>query len=99
MLFDLVLVFITALALGMSLFPVFIKLSSNSKIIDKKEHRKIHLYDVPTLGGVPIFISFLVSVFIWGSLTDLVSLRFLIGSLLFVFFIGLRDDFVWPEPA
>ncbi len=96
--FDIALVFFTALVLGLSIFPVFIRLSSNNKIVDKREARKIHLYEVATLGGVPIFISFLISVFIWGSSPDLQTLRFLIGSLLFVFFIGLRDDFVNLKP-
>jgi UDP-GlcNAc:undecaprenyl-phosphate GlcNAc-1-phosphate transferase len=96
--FDLVLVFLTSLILGLSIFPVFIRLSYNNKITDKREARKIHLHEVPTLGGVPIFVSFLVSLFIWGTYADLLALRFLAGSLLFVFFIGLRDDFVSLKP-
>ena len=74
--FNLVLVFFTALVLGLSLFPVFIRLSSNKKIVDKREPRKIHLNEVPTLGGVPIFcLLFNISVYL-GFIPRLVNSMF-----------------------
>ena len=98
MLFKLVLVFTTAFALGLSLYPVFIKLYTKNDIIDRRETRKVHLNEVPTMGGVPIFLSFLISIFIWLSFTELQHQRYIIGTLLFVFFLGLRDDFVNLKP-
>lgn len=98
MLFKLVLVFTTAFALGLSLYPVFIKLYTKNDLVDRRETRKVHLNEVPTMGGVPIFLAFLISIFIWLSFTELQDQRYIIGSLLFVFFLGLRDDFVNLKP-
>jgi len=95
---DQILIFLTSFVLGLSLYPVFIKLYSKNNIIDKRDIRKIHLNEVPTMGGVPIFIAFLISTFIWISYSELQEKHYLIGSLVFIFFIGLRDDFVNLNP-
>ncbi len=96
--FNLILIFLTSFVLGLSLYPVFIKLYTKNNLIDKRDVRKIHLNEVPTMGGVPIFLAFLVSTFIWISFTELQEQRYLIGTLIFIFFIGLRDDFVSLKP-
>jgi UDP-N-acetylmuramyl pentapeptide phosphotransferase/UDP-N-acetylglucosamine-1-phosphate transferase len=98
MLFKLILVFTTAFVLGLSLYPVFIKLYTKNDIVDRRETRKVHLNEVPTMGGVPIFLAFLISIFIWLSFTELQHQRFIIGTLIFIFFLGLRDDFISLKP-
>jgi UDP-GlcNAc:undecaprenyl-phosphate GlcNAc-1-phosphate transferase len=97
-LIELGLTFCTAFILGLSLHPVFIRLYTSKNIVDKRDVRKVHIKEVPTMGGVPIFISFLVTTFIWLSVSDLVVNRYFIGSLVFILFIGLRDDFVNLKP-
>lgn len=94
MLFKLLLIFFTAFALGLSLYPVFIRLYTKNNIVDKRDVRKVHLNEVPTMGGVPIFLAFLIAIFIWISYSEIQELRYLIGTLVFMFFVGLRDDFV-----
>lgn len=96
--FNLILIFLTSFVLGLSLYPVFIRLYSKNNIVDKRDIRKIHLNEVPTMGGVPVFLAFLVSTFIWISYTELQEQRYLIGTLIFIFFLGLRDDFVNLKP-
>ncbi len=96
--FSYALIFLTALVLGLSLYPVFIRLYTKNNIVDKRDVRKIHLVEVPTMGGVPIFLAFLVAVLIWVNYLDIQEHRFLIGTLIFMFFIGLRDDFVSLKP-
>jgi UDP-GlcNAc:undecaprenyl-phosphate GlcNAc-1-phosphate transferase len=92
------LIFITAFFLGMAIYPVFIRLYTKKNILDRRESRKIHLKEVPTMGGVPLFIAFLVTTFIWSSFADLAENRYLIGSLVFILFVGLRDDFINLKP-
>lgn len=96
--FNLILIFLTSFVLGLSLYPVFIRLYTRNDIIDKRDIRKIHINEVPTMGGVPIFLAFLVSTFIWISFPELQEQRYLVGTLIFIFFIGLRDDFVSLRP-
>jgi len=96
--FDLPLAFLTAYVFGLSLYPVFIKIYSQNNLVDKRDVRKVHLVEVPTMGGVPIFIAFLVSIFIWLSFSELEDQRYFIGALIFIFFLGLRDDFVNLKP-
>ncbi len=96
--FNLILIFFTSFVLGLSLYPVFIRLYTRNDIIDKRDIRKIHINEVPTMGGVPIFLAFLVSTFIWISNPEIQEQRYLIGTLIFIFFIGLRDDFVSLKP-
>ena len=93
------LIFITSFILGMAIYPVFIRLYTKNRIFDKRDSRKIHLQDVPTMGGVPMFIAFLVTIFIWSSFSALAENRFLIGSLIFMMFVGLRDDFINLRPT
>ena len=94
MLFKLLLIFFTAFVSGLSLYPVFIRLYTKNNIVDKRDVRKVHINEVPTMGGVPIFIAFLIAIFIWISYSELQEQRYLIGTLVFMFFVGLRDDFV-----
>ena len=96
--FDLPLIYLTAYVFGLSLYPVFIKLYSKNNLVDKRDVRKVHLVEVPTMAGVPIFIAFLVSIFIWIPSSELQEQRYLIGALIFIFFLGLRDDFVNLKP-
>lgn len=92
--FEFVLIFFTAFASGLSLYPVFIRLYTKNNIVDKRDARKVHINEVPTMGGVPIFLAFLIAIFIWISYTELQEQRYFIGTLVFIFFVGLRDDFV-----
>ena len=96
--FDNGLIFLTAFVLGLSLYPVFIKIYTKNNIVDRKEARKVHLNEVPTMGGVPIFIAFLISIFIWFSYSELQEQRYIIGPLIFIFVLGLRDDFISLKP-
>lgn len=97
-LFELLLVAFTAYALGLSLYPVFISLYERFNLLDKRDRRKVHIKEVPTMGGVPIFIAFIVATFIWLSYIELAQNRYLMGSLVFMLFVGLRDDFINLKP-
>lgn len=46
------------------------------------------------MGGVPIFIGFGISVLIWWGLDLIVVYKLLLGALLLVFILGLRDDLI-----
>lgn len=57
------LAFLTML-ISMIITPVFIKMALKMNATDKPNHRKVHAKPVPTLGGLAIFVSFIIGLLI-----------------------------------
>ncbi|MCU9612996.1 undecaprenyl/decaprenyl-phosphate alpha-N-acetylglucosaminyl 1-phosphate transferase [Caldibacillus lycopersici] len=70
--------------------PFIIKLSKKLGIVDKPNERKVHSRDLPLLGGLAIFISFLIGV-LAVSPDHVVHYSLLLGSLVIIV-IGIIDD-------
>ena len=82
-------VFVTFL-LSLILVPIIKKLAIYIGAMDEPNERKIHHVPMPRLGGVAIFISFLIGYMIFGTInTQMISI--LIGSFLLLL-IGIFDD-------
>ncbi len=89
-------VFIMSLLLVYGLTPFIIRLARALNFVDKPEARKMHLKSVPLLGGLSVFIGFLLlclyDVTISASRSfDHPMLGYLLGSVL-ILAIGLIDD-------
>jgi UDP-N-acetylmuramyl pentapeptide phosphotransferase/UDP-N-acetylglucosamine-1-phosphate transferase len=84
----------TAFLVTFFLFPVFIKLFKKRSMLDTPGGRKIHTVDTPSMGGVPIFIGFVVAVSIWVPLEYLRDIKYVLGALGIMFIIGFRDDLI-----
>jgi UDP-N-acetylmuramyl pentapeptide phosphotransferase/UDP-N-acetylglucosamine-1-phosphate transferase len=54
----------------------------------------MHKKKTPSLGGIAIFAGFLLASVIWVDINQWVGERYLLTSLLIVFFLGVRDDLV-----
>jgi UDP-N-acetylmuramyl pentapeptide phosphotransferase/UDP-N-acetylglucosamine-1-phosphate transferase len=84
----------------MSVFamPSIITMAKLLGLFDKPNSRKLHTAKIPRLGGIGIFVSFLLSV--WFVIPDqsLPNARFLYSALLLLFFSGLKDDIVVMSP-
>jgi UDP-GlcNAc:undecaprenyl-phosphate/decaprenyl-phosphate GlcNAc-1-phosphate transferase len=89
---------ITALAVSVFTFPILIKYSERKRILDIPGHRRIHKRVTPSIGGVAIFIGFLVTVVIWLDFVEWSELRSIIGILFLTFVLGLCDDLVHIKP-
>jgi UDP-GlcNAc:undecaprenyl-phosphate GlcNAc-1-phosphate transferase len=93
------LVFVTSLALAAALTPVAGWLGRRLDVVDRPGGRRTHKGEIPRLGGIPLFLAFVVAVAVGQALgipTDDAkeSVRLLglvIGSAL-VFVVGLADD-------
>jgi UDP-N-acetylmuramyl pentapeptide phosphotransferase/UDP-N-acetylglucosamine-1-phosphate transferase len=66
--------------------------------VDIPGRRKIHKRVTPSMGGIAIFLGFVISLIIWLDLAELKTVRFVPMALFIVFFIGVRDDIVPLEP-
>lgn len=85
------------------LYPVIIHVSKKKSLMDEPGERSMHKTQVPTLGGLGIFITFSLSIIIFGLLanliqTDLIKLLSLIGSAIILIFLGVKDDLVLISP-
>lgn len=82
------------------LVPPIILLSKKKKLGDKGGGRKIHKKVVPTLGGIAIIISFIISLLIWmPNFTFSPKMGgnvffFGGGSVLILLILGIRDDII-----
>ncbi|MDF9798340.1 UDP-N-acetylmuramyl pentapeptide phosphotransferase/UDP-N-acetylglucosamine-1-phosphate transferase/glycosyltransferase involved in cell wall biosynthesis [Catalinimonas alkaloidigena] len=78
--------------------PVVIKIAEIKHLMDQPNHRSSHVKPIPTLGGIAIFASILLSLTIWGGINELNHLQYVIGALTIIFFIGVKDDMLVISP-
>ena len=90
-----------ALAIMISFFivllstPSFIKVAQLKHLFDDpNESRKLHTKSIPSMGGVMIFAGTLFSFMICYPTDDIGYVKFLIPSILVMFFIGIKDDII-----
>ena len=85
------------------LYPIIINVSRTKGLMDAPGERKMHKNQVPTLGGLGLFIVFSLSIIIFGLLADLIQpdlikLLALLGSTIILVFLGVKDDLVFMSP-
>lgn len=90
-----------ALAVMISFFivllstPSFIKVARMKHLFDDpNESRKLHSKSIPSMGGIMIFAGTLFSFMICYPSEDIDYVKFLIPSVLVMFFIGIKDDII-----
>lgn len=81
-----------AFVLVMITIPPIIRIAHTKKLFEPFEERKVHTEVVPPLGGVAIFIAFILSTVIATDGLSFDSLKYIIAAVIIMFFIGLKDD-------
>lgn len=84
----------TAFLITFLIFPVFIKVFKKRNYLDTPGGRKIHTVQTPSMGGLPIFIGFAISLLIWMPFEQLREIKYVISALTIMFIIGFRDDLI-----
>lgn len=87
-----VLGFILGFGLVYFTIPPLIRVSIAKHLYDTPNARKVSKAVVPTLGGVAIFIGFILSTIIATDGYNFSELKYLIAAVIIMFFIGLKDD-------
>lgn len=82
-------VFISIL-LSLVLTPLVMKIARKYRVVDLPNERKVHKKEIPLMGGLAIYVSFLVSLFIL-QLDHLLHIPILLSSLVIVI-TGILDD-------
>lgn len=85
---------LTSFAVGFLVMPIVVKVLQKARIGDQPGGRKIHKKFIPSMGGIGFFIAAAVSLAIWGWQFPLPDIRYLLGAISLMFFVGLRDDLV-----
>ncbi|MCL6461285.1 MAG: polysaccharide biosynthesis/export family protein [Flavobacterium micromati] len=84
--------FIIAWAISYVSFPVIINISNAKGLMATPSERSSHIKKTPNLGGVGIFMGFVLAFTSFGSLFEISANYNLIGCLTVLFFLGLKDD-------
>jgi len=61
-------------------------------MLDTPGGRKIHKNMTPLMGGLPIFLGFILTISIWIPLFYIAEFKFLIAAMILIFVLGMRDD-------
>ena len=89
---SLTLALITSFLVTVTLMPIIIKVSRSVNLMDQPDKRKIHSISTPSLGGIAIFIGFIIALLIAIPFFTLSQEKYLLGGALLIFLLGIRDD-------
>lgn len=97
--------FLTSFFVVLIATPVLIKVAKLKHLVDEPtEDRKLHKRSIPTIGGIIIFAAFLFSYSIWfpdygpDLKQSINEFKYLVASLVILFFIGIKDDIIGTSP-
>jgi UDP-GlcNAc:undecaprenyl-phosphate/decaprenyl-phosphate GlcNAc-1-phosphate transferase len=85
---------LTSFSVGFLLTPIVISVLRKAKIGDTPGGRKIHKKFTPSMGGIAFMLATYVALAIWGWQYPLPDIRYLLGAIALMFFVGFRDDMV-----
>lgn len=94
----LVITFIMALVVSYTSFPAILRVAEAKQLMDEPDERSTHSSNVPTLGGIGIYMSMVVVITMIGALLDTKILLLIMGGMTFLFFLGLKDDLLILSP-
>jgi UDP-N-acetylmuramyl pentapeptide phosphotransferase/UDP-N-acetylglucosamine-1-phosphate transferase len=79
-----------AFAISFIAIPTIIRVADEKGLFDIPDARKLHTKPIASLGGVGIFIGFLLSLLLSGSLQG--EFQYFYAAAVLVFFLGIKDD-------
>ncbi len=105
MTYQYIVIFLIPLILALVLTPFVIRLAKLVGAIDYPNERKVHKYPIPRFGGIAIYMSFIISLYIF-SYIDAVNIYItkktvlmLLGSATIVLLLGIWDDIKELKPG
>lgn len=97
---DIFLAVITSFLIVLLTTPSFIKVAYLKHLFDEPgEGRKLHTRKVPLMGGMMIFAGTLFSFLLWLPVNEMGVIKYLVPSLLIMFFVGVKDDIIGTAPV
>ena len=97
--FPFVLAFVLAAVVVFYSIPAIIRVARLKNLYDEpNEERKVTKKVVPTLGGMAIFLGFIISVVLSSFKMEFLELRYIVVALVIMLFVGLKDDILYISP-
>jgi UDP-GlcNAc:undecaprenyl-phosphate GlcNAc-1-phosphate transferase len=91
---------VTALAISLFSIPNIIYVSKRKRLLDMPDNeRKLHKRIVPNLGGVGIFIAFVIATSLYIKPNEFGRWTYINAALLILFVTGIKDDLVQISPT
>jgi UDP-N-acetylmuramyl pentapeptide phosphotransferase/UDP-N-acetylglucosamine-1-phosphate transferase len=81
------------------MIPVIIKLTHRRQLLDFPGIRKIHQIPTPTMGGIAVFASLLITLLLSVDFKNSPQVPGFLTALTIIFFVGLKDDILFFSPA
>lgn len=79
--------------------PVIILVANWKKLYDLPGDRKIHSAPVPSLGGLGIFVGFMLGVLLFTNAQEVFGVfQYFIACFIVIFFFGIKDDILMLSP-
>ncbi len=78
--------------------PSIVKVAKMSGWLDKPDKRKIHKIPVPRLAGVAIFAAIIETILLFGFGLLGKEINYFLAALVFLFFLGIKDDILITAP-
>ena len=86
--------YLLGLVVAIISIPPILRVSRAKNLFEPFEERKVHTKVVPPLGGVAIFLGFTLSTIVSTDGYSFDALKYIIASVILMFFIGLKDDLI-----
>lgn len=86
--------FFLSLVISLLAIPSIIRICEKRLLLDSPTERKGHGRDVPTLGGVALFLAFITAITLFADASVYASLQYVMGAATIIVFIGIKDDLV-----
>ncbi len=77
---------------------IILNLAIRKKLFALSNHRSSHVSNVTNLGGIPIFIGIVASIFFSDIIFDNTYFNRILVPLIMLFFVGIKDDLIAMEP-
>ncbi|MFH1321724.1 MAG: MraY family glycosyltransferase [Bacteroidota bacterium] len=99
--------FITAFFVVLLSTPALIKVAELKRLYDEPgDKRKLHNINIPSVGGIIIFAATLFSYALWfpsenfeGKVMISADFKYIVATILILFFIGVKDDIIGTAPV
>lgn len=86
--------FLVACGTSFFLIPSVVEISRKKHLVDVPGARTSHEGSTPTLGGIGIFIGYIISCLIFLDSSSFGEFQYIFAGALIIFFIGFKDDLV-----
>lgn len=78
--------------------PAVRNVAVSKGLFDLPNFRSSHFVPIPSLGGISVYFSSLISICLWGSFNQVTGLHAIIAASTIIFFLGLKDDLLMLDP-